>query len=135
MIHGEDTERLIAVMELWHWFCLPLPPFLSSDGEKFGEMAPSRPLWYFSVAVILLHWVIFQTYFKSPFLLMRPCTLLIFLPLCIMNSDRHAKSCFIFVKLSTPKKQNEAIYFHVQVSSSMVFMREISTFATQGKRE
>lgn len=75
-------------MELWHCLCLP-----------FGEMAPSRSLWYFSVAVILLHWVIFQTYFKFPFLSVRPCTLFISLPLCIMNSDLHAKSCFIFVKL------------------------------------
>lgn len=111
-------------MELWHGLCLP-----------FGEMAPSRSLWYFSVAVILLHWVIFQTYFKFPFLSVRPCTLFISLPLCIMNSDLHAKSCFIFVKLSTPKQQNEAIYFHVQVSQNMVFMRERSTFATQGEGE
>lgn len=135
MIQGRDTEQLIDIVELQHCFCLPLLPFLSSDGEKFGEMAPSRPLWCFSVAVILRHWVIFQTYFKSPFLSVHPCTLLISLPLCIMNSDLHTKSCFIFVKLSTPRQQNEAIYFHIQVSSNMVFMREVSTFATQGKGE
>lgn len=135
MIQRKDTEQLIDIMELQHCFCLPLPPFLSSDGEKFGEMAPSRPLWYFSVAVILLHWVIFQTYFKSLFLSVRPCTLLIFLPLCIMNSDLHAKLCLILVKLGTPKQQNEAICFHIQVSSNIVLMREISTFAAQGKSE
>lgn len=126
---------MIDTMELWHCLCLPLPSFLSSDDGKFGEMAPSRPLWYFSVAVILLHWVIFQTYFKSPFLPVCPVILLVFLLLCIMNSHLHTKSCFIVMKLSTPKQQNEAIYFHIQVSLNMVFMRQISTFATQGKGE
>lgn len=40
-----------------------------------------------------------------------------------------------FHETSTPKQQNEAIYFHVQVSQNMVFMRERSTFATQGEGE
>lgn len=135
MIQGKGTEQVIDITEPWDCLCLPLPPFLSSDGDRFGEMTPSRPPGYFSVAVILLHWVIFQTYFKSPFLLVRPSTLFIFLPLRILNSDLHTKSCFIFVKLSTPKQQNEAIYFHIQVSPNMVFMRKISTFATEKKRE
>lgn len=126
LIQGEDIEPVIAIMALQHCFCLPLPPFLSSDGEKFGEMAPSRPLVFQYCCDPA------ETCFKSLFLSMCPCMLLIFL-LCIMNSGLHAKS-WNFVKLSTPKKQNEAIYFHVQVSLNILFMREISTFATQGKR-
>lgn len=132
---GRFREKAIDLTEPWRCLCLPLPSSLSSEGDKFREVTPSRPPWYVGVAVILQHWVIFQTYFKSPFLSVCPSTLFIFLPLCTLNSDLDTKSCFIFVKLSTPKKQNEAIYFHILVSPNMLFMRKISTFATAKKRE
>lgn len=50
--------------------------------------------------------------------------LFIFLPLCTLNSDLHTKSCFVFVKLNTPKQQNEAIYFHIPVSPNVLYMRK-----------
>lgn len=74
MIQGKGIEQAIDVTEPWHCLCLPLPPFLSSDGDKFGETTPSRLPWCVGVAVILLHWVIFQTYFKSLFLSVCPST-------------------------------------------------------------
>lgn len=53
LIQGKDTEQVTDITERWHCLCLPLPPFLSLDGDKFREITLPRPPWYFSVAVIL----------------------------------------------------------------------------------
>lgn len=99
----------------------------SSEGRHHPDLCG------ISVLQILLHRITFQTYFKSPFLLVCPSMLFIFLLLCVLNSDLHTKSRFIFIKQSTPKQQNEAVYFHIQVSLNFVFMRKISAFATEKK--
>lgn len=70
---------------------LPAPSsFLVFRWWEIWRGGTIKPLCCFSVTVILLHWVIFQTYFKSPFQSVCPCTLWIFLSLCMLSSDLHA---------------------------------------------